>query len=117
MLYRLIPTLDIGRLGSKYYLFDRHAEAENLLFVPTQAISKRMHDVIRTIRDTWPQNTGQELDAIKNLFKDPAEQKSVTTLASAGYLEPVPEIPETLPPADSTGESAKARKTEDCCLL
>jgi arginase family enzyme len=92
MKYRLIPTMDVAQLGSKHYIFDRHAEAENLLFVPTQAVSRRLHDVIGKIRSHWPQNEPQDLEAIKALFDDAAEQKAVSTLASAGYLEALPEV-------------------------
>jgi len=103
MNYRLIPTMDVAQLGSKYYLFDRHAEAENLLFVPTQAVSRRLHDVIGKIRRRWPQNEPQAIEVIKGIFDDAAEQKAVTTLASAGYLEAIPEVITT--PDNATSES------------
>ena len=106
MNYRLIPTMDVAQLGSKHYIFDRHAESENLLFVPTQAVSKRLHDVIGKIRRRWPQNEPQNIEVIKALFDAAVEKKAVSTLASAGYLEAVPEVAPAIDDdaSDSDGE-------------
>ncbi len=90
MRYQLIPSLDVAKIGTQHYLFDRHAKDEPVHYVPTQSISLRLYRVIRRIRQEWPGGEPQALDTIKRLFEQPSEQKSVALLVSAGYLQNVP---------------------------
>jgi len=89
---RLIPSADVATLGAHCYLFDRAALHENVVSVPTQRVSKRMHEVVRRIRAAWPDHAPQPYAAFEALFEGAAERNVLAQLARAGYLEEVPPL-------------------------
>jgi arginase family enzyme len=86
--FRLIPSLDVAMLGSTAFLFDRSADTDNIVFVPTQKISKPLYFVIKKIKATHSRVQAYELDDLKALFDNPEDQARVSKLMAAGYLEP-----------------------------
>lgn len=91
MKYSLIASLEATKYGSKCYFFDRRGQTESLLFVPTQAVSQKLFNVVTAIRLAFPNSEPQSVETLVSLFNNLDEQKSVTTLVSAGYLETIPE--------------------------
>jgi arginase family enzyme len=86
---RLVPTADVATLGQRCYLFDRAAQHDNVVSVPTQRISRRLHEVFRRIKSEWPAHEPRALEDFEALFKTDAERALVHQLVQAGYLEPV----------------------------
>ncbi|MEQ8495831.1 MAG: arginase family protein, partial [Gammaproteobacteria bacterium] len=85
---RLLPGVDVARLGARCYLFDRAALHENVVSVPTQAVSHRMLEFVRRIRAAWPDHAPQPYAAFEGLCVSAADRSMLAQLATAGYLEP-----------------------------
>lgn len=91
MHYRLVPDVAVAQLGSRHYVFDRSLATSAIVRVPTRAIPSAAYDIIQTIQQRHPANRPQPLDALKQLFTDPADQRSVDVLVRRGYIEAVDE--------------------------
>ena len=88
--FRLLPTADVATLGSRHYLFDRAALHENVIFIPSQRVSRRMFDVVTRLKAQWPQHEPQTYEDVAALFSLPGERAALEQLAGAGYLEAMP---------------------------
>ena len=105
--YRLIPTVDSRKLGESYYLFDRSAGSDNVIFVPTQKVTKAMSEVVQTIKKRWPKGEGVTVDEIKSLFDSAADIKRVGILFSSGYIELMPDEMSTMHGDDDSADKAE----------
>jgi len=86
---RLVPTADVATLGPRCYLFDRAALHDNVVSIPTQRISRRLHDVVHRLKTEWPSHEPRPLEDFLALFETEAERSLVMQLVRAGYLERV----------------------------
>lgn len=87
--YLLLSGVDTSKLGSAYYLFDRHAADSNVISVPTQQISKHAAQVIATLKELELQRHPRTLEKIERCFKLAEERKFIQKLVGWGYLDAV----------------------------
>lgn len=84
---RLIPSLDVGRLGGKFFIFDRSAAVENTFPVPTQEVSAAMAKIIKKVVSLDRDRSFNSLDDLLLFFPAAQDQRRVQSLLKAGYLE------------------------------
>lgn len=85
-LWRLLPGLGIGRLGSRCYVFDRHALRSPVLAFRTQRISERLHDVLDRLLKAGLADTPRPLMGVLALCSAAGAHRVVDLLIRKGFI-------------------------------
>jgi len=109
--YALLDPIGIAEYAGLRFLYDRESDKKPIVHVPTQPISRRVHDVIAALRRANPANRPWSEAKIKAIFAETADRETVDLLIKHGYLElrddkeATGEARKAFPPDERLGES------------